>query len=353
MDQPRALSATKPQLADGLQQTKFLLFVLAFNCLIGFSVWLGKLQPSLPPALATSNAIGFTAFWLSVLSRKYFDCGSTFVVHALVIAPTSAVFGLGFTTLAQSDGNSALLVLLQPSLRQALLTSIAITAVASTFAFMFFRSLNDRALLERQRREAAELRQSETAARLALLQAQIEPHFLFNTLANVCSLINEDPRSASAMLEHLNRYLRASLGRTRKALTTLDDELALIDALLSIAAMRIGDRLRYLITVADDLRALPLPPLLLQPLVENALIHGIEPSVEGWDILIDVRREGNILRLKVVDSGSGLNANSELHTGVGLANVRARLVALYGNAATLTIESNELHGVTSSLYLPC
>ncbi|MBF3728005.1 histidine kinase, partial [Burkholderia pseudomallei] len=122
------------------------------------------------------------------------------------------------------------------------------------------------ASLETQRREAAEARQAETAARLALLQAQIEPHFLFNTLANVQSLIERDPARASTMLDSLNRYLRASLGRTRKAASTLGEELELIEALLQIASIRLGERLRYAIDVPAPLRELAFSPLLLQPL---------------------------------------------------------------------------------------
>ncbi len=175
----------------------------------------------------------------------------------------------------------------------------------------------DQAALETERRQAAELRQSETAAKLAMLQAQIEPHFLFNTLANVQSLIHREPDQASRMLDHLNRYLRASLGRTRKAQTLLQEELELVEALLQIAAIRLGERLAYRIDVPAALRGVPLPPLLLQPLVENAVSHGIEPAIHGGEIVISARAVEGVLTLQVCDSGAGLGQSGRAGGGVG------------------------------------
>jgi sensor histidine kinase YesM len=209
-----------------------------------------------------------------------------------------------------------------------------------------------RTALETEKRRAAELHQSETAARLAMLQAQIEPHFLFNTLANVQSLISRDPERATQMLDHLNRYLRASLGRTRKPQSTLAEELSLIEALLSIAAIRLGERLQYRIDVPLDLRDAILPPLLLQPLVENALLHGIEPAVDGGSITVSAARDGAHLVLSVVDTGVGLGVSSHVHGGVGLSSVRTRLQTLYGDGASLSISTNAGPGVTARLTLP-
>ncbi len=183
-----------------------------------------------------------------------------------------------------------------------------------------------------------------------MLQAQIEPHFLFNTLANIHSLIAEKPDTASQILEKLNGYLRISLRRTRQLTSTLAEELELIETLLGIAGARLGGRLEYCLSVPAELRSQQLPPLLLQPLVENAIRHGIEPSVAGGKIDVEVRKVGRSLELCVTDTGVGLNEDSP--QGVGLANIRARLGSLYGTEATLALYANSPRGVIAKLTVP-
>jgi sensor histidine kinase YesM len=236
------------------------------------------------------------------------------------------------------------------SMRRVILSNVLIGLVVTAFFLYFSHSQNVKADLERERRRVAEALQSETAARLALLQAQIEPHFLFNTLANIHSLIQEDPDTAGLIMEQLNVYLRTSLRRTRHMTTTVGEELELVEALLAIAAMRLGSRLEYSLSAPADLRALILPPLLLQPLVENAIKHGIEPSISGGTIRVEVRRERDVLELTVDDTGAGLNADSP--EGVGLANVRARLANLYGEQGRLSLYAKTPRGVTAKLALP-
>lgn len=157
------------------------------------------------------------------------------------------------------------------------------------------------------------------------------------------------------MLDHLNRYLRASLRRTRDATSTLGDELDLVDALLKIASIRLGERLSYAIEVPEELHALPFSPLLLQPLVENALLHGIEPSIDGGGIVVRGRTRGDKLELNVIDTGVGLGkGGSGLYGGVGLANVAARIRTLHGERGSVTVETNAsaAHGVTATLLTP-
>jgi LytS/YehU family sensor histidine kinase len=204
--------------------------------------------------------------------------------------------------------------------------------------------------LERERRRAAEALHAETAARLGLLQAQIEPHFLFNTLANIHSLIKEEPETASLILEELNSYLRTSLRRTRVATSTVGEEIELIEALLAIAAARLRDRLQYTIRVSASLRETPLPPLLLQPLVENAIRHGIEPAVAGGSVEVEARGTPEALELTVKDTGVGFNA--EAPQGVGLSNVRARLASLYEGRGKLEFYTNTPQGVIARLIIP-
>ncbi len=316
-----------------------LAWVALFSSLIAVGFWTTSRQVPVLTDLVIGNGIGFSANAFSALLNRLTHDRIGLVPKVLIVAPLSVVAGVELA--ARTVGHvpsllehASLVVWLDFA------PSVLVAGAAIVLFSLFFQSTHIRAALEQERREAAELRQSETAARLALLQAQIEPHFLFNTLANVQSLIERDPPRASAMLDSLNRYLRASLGRTRKPASLLGEELELVDALLQIASMRLGDRLRYRIDVPDALRALALPPLLLQPLVENALLHGIEPAIDGGEIRVAARRDGDVLELAVVDTGIGLGHGAKLHGGVGLSNVRARLASLYGDAGRLSIAAN-------------
>jgi signal transduction histidine kinase len=231
-----------------------------------------------------------------------------------------------------------------------LIVPLVIGVVVTAFFLYYSHAASVKEELERERRRAAEALQAETQARLALLQAQIEPHFLFNTLANIHSLIKEDPEAASLVLEQLNAYLRTSLRRTREHTSTVGEELELVEALLGIAGVRLGERLEYTITCRPEQRAAPLPPLLLQPLVENAVRHGIEPAVNGGRIDVQVSRRNGDLEMVVTDTGVGFDVNAP--GGVGLANERARLESLYGPAGRLEFYANAPHGVIARLVIP-
>jgi len=236
------------------------------------------------------------------------------------------------------------------SMRRALLSNVMIGITVTAFFLYASHSRGVKEDLERERRRAAEALQAETTARLALLQAQIEPHFLFNTLANIHSLIKDDPDTASLLLEELNVYLRTSLRRSRAMVSTVAEELELIEALLGIAAARMRARLDYTICAPADVRAMSFPPLLLQPLVENAIRHGIEPAVAGGMIEVNVRRNDEVLELTVKDTGVGLNADAP--AGVGLSNIRSRLASLYGDRGKLEFYTNAPQGVIAKLFVP-
>lgn len=203
----------------------------------------------------------------------------------------------------------------------------------------------------KQRRLAeVESERRQLEAHLKLLQAQIEPHFLFNTLANVASLIETDPAAARQLLDRLNDWLRVALTRARSESTTLGDELAQLENYLAILAVRFGNRLVWRIEVDASLHDLEFPPMLLQPLVENAVRHGIEPKLGGGMIVLRAHREDGQLRIEVADNGAGLA--EEPGGGTGLGNVRARLAALYGTAARLELDSNEGGGVSAVVSIP-
>lgn len=186
---------------------------------------------------------------------------------------------------------------------------------------------------------------------IQLLQAQIEPHFLFNTLSNVISLMDMDPDLAKKMLVHLNQYLRISLARTRQATVTLDQELDLVRHYLDIFKIRMGDRLAYEIRNRADSGNIPLPPLILQPLVENAIKYGLEPKMEGGSICITADRSDDRLSLMVRDDGMGPDQSMD-KAGIGINNVSQRLTALYGERAGLTLTENESGGITARVTVP-
>ncbi|WP_321845576.1 sensor histidine kinase [Paraburkholderia bannensis] len=184
---------------------------------------------------------------------------------------------------------------------------------------------------------------TETALRTAaenqlrLLVSQLEPHMLFNTLANLRVLIGSDPPRAQAMLDHLNGFLRATLDASRTDAHALTAEFARVRDYLELMQVRMGPRLHATLDLPDTLGALPVPPLLLQPLVENALKHGLEPNVAGGEIEVSARREGATLILSVRDTGAGLRAPPADGARFGLRQVRERLAALYGDAAQFTL----------------
>jgi sensor histidine kinase YesM len=187
-------------------------------------------------------------------------------------------------------------------------------------------------------------------ANLKLLQAQIEPHFLFNTLSNVLSLLDTNPQKGKSMLVDFIQYLRASLSKIRDEHATLGQEMEMIRAYLSIYKVRMGDRLNYTIDLPKHLSAISFPPMLIQPLVENAIKHGLEPKVDGGEIRIRGIEKDGFIRLAVVDTGGGLIEQRE--SGMGLSNIRERLQSLYGESGRLILEENQPHGLKATIEVP-
>ena len=206
--------------------------------------------------------------------------------------------------------------------------------------------------LHRAEAERQRLARQMAEAELKLMQAQVEPHFLYNTLANVHTLIECDPPAASRMLDHLIRYLRAALPRMREPLSTLGREIELAAAYLAILQMRMGERLSFEMAIPDGLRGLPVPPMMLMTLVENAIKHGIETRREGGTVTIGAERADGRLRVTVTDTGQGFPPQGANRQGVGLANIRERLRTLYGQSAQLHLEARQPHGVVASIEIP-
>jgi sensor histidine kinase YesM len=205
----------------------------------------------------------------------------------------------------------------------------------------------------RARLKREQLQARVTEAQLKLLQGQIEPHFLFNTLANVQSLIDFDPERAKQMLERFTDYLRASLGQLRDDSTTLAQEFAMLDAYLALMQLRMGERLRVELKLPAELGGIGLPPLLVQPLVENAIHHGLEPKIAGGVIEVGARRVDGRLWIEVADDGQGLDAPKRRGgNGLALGNIRARLTARYGPGATLELLPREGGGTLARIQIP-
>lgn len=213
-----------------------------------------------------------------------------------------------------------------------------------------FSSLTREAALARGRERVQAAERAALEANLRALQAQIEPHFLFNTLANVVSLIDSQPAKARLMLQDFIDYLRASLAASRAQHSSLGREADLMRAFLRLIKIRMGDRLSYRLEIPDVLTDLPFPPMLLQPLIENAVKHGLEPAIEGGEVVIRATAQEGFIDILVEDNGLGFQGDAQ--SGVGLANVRERLAGLYGPTASLVIEGREPTGTRVLLRVP-
>ena len=211
-------------------------------------------------------------------------------------------------------------------------------------------------IAERRRGEKQEARDTATdkelaVAKLSLLHAQVEPHFLYNTLASAQVLTRTDPVKADRMLGHLIEYLRRSLPSAGESMSTLGEELTRARAYLEILRIRMGDRLRLEIQVPESLRATPMPPMMLQTLVENAIKHGLEPLPGGGTIWILGRESEGKVSITVADDGRGFSEGTS-GTGIGLKNVRERLRLAYGDDAGFMIAANFPKGVAATIVIP-
>jgi len=288
-----------------------------------------------------------------ILAGHYFVRGPSIPGHVillLITMPAGATVGAfigaqiaGFSFSEILSGRPAFFI-------QMLFIGILFGTMITYFFFSRERISQTEAQLQDEQIKSLTLEKKTLQTHLRLLQAQIEPHFLFNTLSNVLSLLESDPTKGKAMLMDLTRYLRSSLSRTRDKMNTLGQEMDLVRAYLEIYRVRMGERLRYTIEVPGELRDVSFPPMLVQPLVENALKHGLEPRVEGGDIFVKVEEDTDCYRLSVADTGLGFSEDSG--AGIGLANVRERLEALFNGKARLILEENQPSGLKVTMEIP-
>jgi sensor histidine kinase YesM len=209
--------------------------------------------------------------------------------------------------------------------------------------------IEDRIISERNKKLNNEKMITETYLRL--LQAQIEPHFLFNTLTSIFSLTDTDLQKAKKMHNNFMQYIKTTLNKTRSSVTTIGQEVELIKAYLDIFKVRMGKRLQYSVEGDDEVKNLPFPSMLIQPIVENAIKHGLEPKIDGGGITIQIKKvEGDRIRWEIKDTGLGMSEMS--HLGTGLSNVIERIEMLYGKDGSLKIKENQPSGVKVILEVP-
>lgn len=296
-----------------------------------------------------SQAIGLSITLLSLILSFWQKSAVLDLWTAIGAIGLGSILGLGLAHWI-IYGNILLLWREPQTLHIALSTSVVF---GSAISFVFYQRMQ---LFKIRSQLAAQQMLQEKhllIAQLQVLQAQIEPHFLFNTLSTVLNLIENNPTQASQTLRHLTRYLRATLQRTRIGQGTLADEIEILRAYLDIAQLRLSTRLSYEFIIEPDCLTLAIPPLLLQPLVENAVQHGIEPCIAGGQITVSARLDDAQLIIQIIDTGCGLQTHTPTTQGVGLQNVRQRLQALYGAQASLQLQANQPSGVKVRVILPC
>ena len=307
--------------------------------------------------LVFSLCIGTLAWLLIDGGRQLFwgdgkPPGLPFMALTLLSLPAAQVAGTWLAAWLLDMPDHAVLPISSGHATQILLFSV----LAGLAATWFFWNRGKLAYLlaeaEAEKARAAGIEKQAMQAQLQLLQAQIEPHMLFNTLATLQGLIAIDPPRAQLLLDQLIQYLRAALGSSRAASTTLAQEFSLMNAYLGLMSVRMGQRLAYALDLPPELAGTPIAPMLLQPLVENAIRHGLEPKVEGGRIDVAAAQQGKALVLTVRDTGLGPDASSAAGSRVGLCNVRERLQVLHGDAAVLTLAPGTPCGAIAEIRIP-
>ena len=326
-------------------------FVVA-TVIVAFVKWVLHMENPFLDLLVSGQVVGFTIM-LAVSVAGNLPLGRVPKPVAQLLAVVVASFvGTVLVVLVKGRSLAAALTEWEGISRFSTTATLGVIFGGLVTAFFIFREREtaSRAALLRAEAERNLIARRMAEAQLALLQAQVEPHFLFNTLANVRYLAENDPPGAVRMLDHLIDYLKAALPRMREGTSTLGKETDLIRAYLGIQQIRMGDRLRFAFDVPEALLARAFPPSMAISLVENAIRHGIEPCCECADITVSATAEGGMLRLTVADTGVGMK--TEGGTGIGLANIRARLHELFGERGRLVIESNAPQGVRATIEIP-
>ena len=340
---------TAPRLLEGLTPRRVTTVTLVAAASAGIVVWF--FLNSYFDLLLTALCVAYSSMLLYTIASNLRPRGIPREALQMLAIVAGSVLGTILAGVLKGRALSMMFTDLLSGVAISMGLGIGFGCVVFAAILLRERHANDRARILRAEAERHRLEKNMLEARLALMQAQVEPHFLFNTLANVQHLVETDPAGASRMLESLIRYLRAALPQMREAATNLGREVDMAMAYLEIQNVRMGPRLRYAIEVPEDLRERAFPPMMLISLAENAIKHGVDPCCESGSITIRAVEEGGRLRVSVADTGEGIQPKST-GGGVGLANIRDRLKALYGPSARLRLEENAPHGVVASIELP-
>ncbi len=337
---------------------RWVLYLAAATTLVAWIVSLSPLGLSFAKAALLFNVVVFLLAWAALSAwfghRKFQGKALRSTLVTLLFVPFGAVVG---GTLADViRGRPPFAWFFDDTMfRNVLVAALAFGLMyAATVALV--ANLRNRDYVARSARLEAEARQSELNRRLAesqlrLLQLQVEPHFLFNTLGSAQQLAEKSAPEAARLIADLIRFLRTSTQSMRENATTLRQDAAMVAAYLAIMQARLRERLAYAIDVPAPLGGEAIPPGMLITLVENAIKHGIERSPAGGAIAVTARRDGARLVITVADTGAGLGDGAP-GQGIGLANVRERLALLYGDRASLDLEENAPCGFRARLSLP-
>ncbi len=348
--------ATRFSLVDvirhGLTTMAFCCAIAAALTISGRGRWDVQLVYSLSIGLISFAVIDIGWWLLARGEGKFWSRG--WQAAALVVMGTSAGFVVG-TAIGDAYTGTSTWALWSMAPTQ-FVSILVISLIATVVTAYFFYSRGTARALEAQ---VAVAERNASEAKLKLLETQLEPHMLFNTLANLRVLIASDPPRAIAMLDRLNSYLRATLSGSRALSHPLSAEFDLLRDYLELMAVRMGDRLTYTLDLPDDLRSIAMPPLLLQPLVENAIQHGLEPKVGGGSITVRASRRGGggdaSIAIEVADTGVGLPADSPLPEpgrGFGIAQIRERLASAYGARGGIELVPDAAGGTRATATFP-
>jgi sensor histidine kinase YesM len=308
-----------------------------------------------PRLLVFHESVGLTMVACVLLLRRTrafarFKSVSRWLLTAVIAIPTGFVVG-----------HQIAFLLLGEPLRMVGYLSVSLIPILFTLVVggLGLHSFATREQLAQEAAARSEAQRLAVESQLRLLRAQLEPHMLFNTLANLRSLLREDVDRAESMIDQLIVYLRSALAASQTESVTLSREFAQLRAYLDIMSLRMGPRLTYRLDLPAALAQTAVPPMLLQPLVENAIKHGLEPKVGAGSIEVVARATASGIEIRVSDSGLGLPADDDAgpstrpaNASYGLQHVRDRLRAVYGPAARLSLERREPTGVSAVVVIP-
>ena len=340
------------ELKPAIRAAKAFLFQFSFNTLLAL-FWSAILQGSgFSENFFFCQGIGITVFFLTLPILSLLKFKHLLLRPILVtLAGIAATLGLTWILSAVSGRNIPALIDNRYGLYiQTLLLNTMFVIITGFTIISREKMTAAQAHMQQERimRLTSEKRAAET--HLKFLQAQIEPHFLFNTLSTILSLLDSDSNKGKAMLIDFIRYLRISLSKTRRESSTIEEEITLVTAFLGLYKVRMEERLEFEIQLPDNLKRHPMPPMIVQPLVENAIRHGLQDKRSGGKIFIRVGRAEDRIRLEVADTGNGFD--TERPGGTGLSNVRSRLKSIYGDAARLILEDNRPSGLRATIEVP-